>query len=288
MTEPSAPMQTPVKSKKRDREEAGVTRDGWQPGGKNMWRYQAGSDQKVIEILMPHGHITFIDTCEYAKVAPHRWYETDGYAATTMWESAQKKTHKVFLHAHLFPELSFPRNHINWNGLDNRRSNLEDGANGLNQRYRKKERDVYEYDGYYLVQWVPYGETNQKSKSFSWKTTYPSKSAAEVAARAFSRERSQAVMEQIRAHNSEHGPSVPIVKRKRPLVGAKSTGVPGVYIRFEDTDYPSLQTQITINRVIYNGCWPLSQFEDKAAAISFGSAWRTQKLVEHPRLSKKK
>lgn len=145
----------------------------WNEGGKNRWRYQVGSDEKVIEIELTQGKVALIDAERLEEVLKHRWsakrnYNTF-YAHRAEWHNGiGVKT--ISMHIHLFPEIVPPRDHIDRNGLNNTRINLRSGANGINRRNShtvKKDKGIKEEDRAYRATWSD-SLGKHHSRVFTW------------------------------------------------------------------------------------------------------------------------
>jgi hypothetical protein len=79
----------------------------------------------VKEIPLPSGHVALIDDCDFALVSQFKWHtkKTSGgalYVATRTKDRKDVYMHRLILDC----PVGMERDHINGNGLDNRRSNL--------------------------------------------------------------------------------------------------------------------------------------------------------------------
>jgi hypothetical protein len=233
---------------------------------------------------MTHGHVTFIDTRNYAKVAPYRWHTNgSGYAITSTGPSVEKRP--VLLHVFLFPDIPEPRDHVNRNKLDNRAENIIDGGNGANNRNANRS-GVTEYENSFMAHWTEFGADRALGKRFSWnklKGGYPSREAAKFAADRFYAEQSQIALEKTRVYNLEHGPQSPLV-RKKPASrrSVTSTGIKGLSDRYEGTSYASILARKTINKIVYSDLFRISDFGSRSSAIERGKLWLIEIAAAHP------
>ena len=95
-----------------------------------------------------------VDEEDYDKISSYKWWiKGDGkrfYAVTTVHISGTKKSKKLRMHRLLFdlPDSSIKIDHINGNGLDNRRSNLRMCSNQQNiSNSRNTRGGVSKYKG---------------------------------------------------------------------------------------------------------------------------------------------
>lgn len=103
----------------------------------------------VTEIILDKGLSTWVDTVDYHLVAPYRWHAgtVHGVHYATTW-NPNKRPVILRMHRLLLPE-SKVVDHINHDGLDNRRSNLRatnQSVNSLNRSYLKSD-GVYKKSG---------------------------------------------------------------------------------------------------------------------------------------------
>lgn len=92
-----------------------------------------------MEINLETGHTVLIDDCDYEKVMRWKWYaKAEGsrhYAVTV--RSPMQRMHRMILNAK--PEQVV--DHINGNGLDNRRENLRICSREENAKNRRVSRN---------------------------------------------------------------------------------------------------------------------------------------------------
>jgi len=98
------------------------------------------------QITLPHGLYALVDDADFERLARHRWYAHKDcytyYAVRRVGTRAECKTiamHREIMNA---PD-GIIVDHINGNGLDNRRANLRlctDAENRLNSRVRSDNR----------------------------------------------------------------------------------------------------------------------------------------------------
>ena len=101
------------------------------------------------EIPLTRGQVAFVDNEDYERVSDHKWFVSSNkgghnlYAATSINIGGQYKN--VRLHHFLFgmPPVGKVYDHINGNGLDNRRENLiivTQRQNGQNKHIKKSSK----------------------------------------------------------------------------------------------------------------------------------------------------
>ena len=91
---------------------------------------------EVIKIPLTRGEFALIDEQDYDLISQHRWYAVKTphsyYAATSF-----KHTHKIYMHRIILnPPTGLMVDHVNKNGLDNRRCNIRictRSQNGINR-----------------------------------------------------------------------------------------------------------------------------------------------------------
>lgn len=87
------------------------------------------------EIALTHGFVSLVDDEDYGKVSQFDWHAKRGstrravwYAAVSLYKEDAEKIGKRFMRMHQlilgFPEIPLVVDHINGDGLDNRRQNL--------------------------------------------------------------------------------------------------------------------------------------------------------------------
>ncbi len=113
------------------------------------------------EIPLTRGKVAIVDDEDFDRVAQFKWALTchkernspDHYARRSVWQSATKKSVTVLMHRFI---LDAPRDkhvdHINGNGLDNRRSNLRLVTPAQNQQNLRTRRGKAGFRG---VQYDP-------------------------------------------------------------------------------------------------------------------------------------
>ena len=99
----------------------------------------------MIEIPLTKGKVAIIDDCDSGALLGNKWIaHTDGYNWYAMRNPHKNGVRKYeALHRHILGELCKDKvvDHINGDGLDNRRCNLrvcDSGGNAMNRRPRKE------------------------------------------------------------------------------------------------------------------------------------------------------
>ena len=99
------------------------------------------------EILLTKGRISLIDDIDYEYISKYKWCVNNNgrYAVRNQQEGGKYKT--VLMHRQIInPSIDKDIDHINGNGLDNRRSNLRicsDSQNQMNVGLKKSNRSGY-------------------------------------------------------------------------------------------------------------------------------------------------
>lgn len=105
-------------------------------------------------IALTKGHEAIVDDEDYEALNQHKWYATEKvkivYACRMLCQVAGQKTY-AFMHNVIFPP---PKglfvNHLNHNGLDNRRSNLEHITHSENTRHGRYKPGI---SGHRNISW---------------------------------------------------------------------------------------------------------------------------------------
>jgi len=110
----------------------------------------------MAELRLPSGHIAHIDDADMPIIAGHRWQafkQKSGLVYVASYERSGGKMHWTLLHRLLMPDV--PRiDHINGNGLDNRRANLRQATHTQNMQNRKRSKS--NRSGFKGVYWAAY------------------------------------------------------------------------------------------------------------------------------------
>jgi hypothetical protein len=100
-------------------------------------------DSGVLEVTLTQGKVALVDRADLELVAEHRWYALRNrrtfYAQTSLPCSDGKHT-TLKMHRLILPGAE-QIDHVNGNGLDNRRSNLRAATSLDNKRNERKRRD---------------------------------------------------------------------------------------------------------------------------------------------------
>lgn len=125
------------------------------------------------EIPLKYGKITLIDDVDFEKVSNFRWYASNhhprSYACSSTYNPENQKSihfymHRIIMNAKRGEQVD----HINGDGLDNRRSNLRLCSNQQN-RFNMRPRPGYssKYKGVYVEKktrkWVAQIRLNDKT-----------------------------------------------------------------------------------------------------------------------------
>lgn len=89
------------------------------------------------EIVLTNGAIALVDDEDYARLSGHVWYFDGRSYARRAWLVGGKR-HQIRMHQEVLQvEDGYFIDHINGNGLDNRKSNLRPATHMQNMRNRK-------------------------------------------------------------------------------------------------------------------------------------------------------
>jgi len=106
------------------------------------------SDPAIRYIPLTKGKVAVVDTDDYEQVSRFNWYARKGknncwYAVTDVWHPTIKKKEHISMHRILVVTTKDQPfvDHINNNGLDNRRCNLRRCSNSENMGNCRKHRD---------------------------------------------------------------------------------------------------------------------------------------------------
>jgi len=112
-------------------------------------RHMAADDSRTILLL--HDHELVVDASDYDRVVAFRWTTQQGKCGTRYayrFDRSNGRKRKVYLHRWLLEAEPRSRvDHINGNGLDNRRANLRACSNTENMRNIRHGRGRSAYKG---------------------------------------------------------------------------------------------------------------------------------------------
>ena len=99
-----------------------------------------GAGTGIRMIPLTHGLFAIVDAADYPRLSKYKWYAT--LPGATWYASRKEKGHNMFMHAGILGKKEgLVIDHIDRNGLDNRRCNLRHctrSQNGYNRRYNKE------------------------------------------------------------------------------------------------------------------------------------------------------
>jgi len=99
------------------------------------------------KIPLTQGKYAIVDDKDYEQINQHKWYYHDGYVARATREGKREYMHRIILGSQNREMVD----HINHNGLDNRRNNLRNCTHAENMRNRRKHKN--NKSGYIGVSW---------------------------------------------------------------------------------------------------------------------------------------
>lgn len=93
------------------------------------------------EIPLSKGRVALVDDEDYVALTAHKWCYLAGYAVRTVWPTRAKSKTVLMHRVLLSPAPGKQVDHINGDGLDNRRVNLREATPSQNQaNSRKRQR----------------------------------------------------------------------------------------------------------------------------------------------------
>lgn len=95
------------------------------------------------EIELTQGKTAIVDDDDYEWLSKHKWYYNDGYAARRVFVGdGSSRSSIVLMHRLLLPpQPGLYSDHVNGNGLDNRRSNLRYATMAENNHNLRRHKD---------------------------------------------------------------------------------------------------------------------------------------------------
>jgi hypothetical protein len=230
--------------------------DVWN-SGKNRWRYKEGSDEKIIEIELNHGKVAQIDADKLNEVGRYKWRAEKAtnsdrlyYARTDIPKVERTKNKTMRMHVFLFPNILPPRDHIDHDSLNNTKTNIRCGLNGVNARnvIMKKKKDIGVVNipqrKQTVASWI---EANNKpiSKIFYW-SDYKTKDDAYSAALLCRQENSDRVITELEKINESNPKNVPEKYISKPR--STNSGLQHITIDGKDGCPKSVRVRYCVNK----------------------------------------
>lgn len=124
-------------------------------------------------ITLSQGKVALVDDSDFASLSQHRWYamETNGiwYAARKSTKGEGKRTTVLMHRQVLNPHRPYEVDHINHDGLDNRRNNLRLCRHSQNMANQRCSRGSSRYKGVFWEKgkrrWRSEIKVNQRSRT---------------------------------------------------------------------------------------------------------------------------
>ena len=135
------------------------------------------------EIPLTQNKTAFIDDSDYELIASHKWriekvnktYGNTYYACRTTPKSSNNKRGFEYMHWLIMgkPKKGFETDHIDGNGLNNRRSNLRivtTAQNSMNAKKAANKSSVYKGVSFHkrMNKWIAYIRINKKLKTLGY------------------------------------------------------------------------------------------------------------------------
>lgn len=260
-------------------------------GNLNRWRYVIGSNQEDIEIELTQGQVAICQFVRFDDVQERKWcahYEPTGggrwYAWTTMQDTITGKKFTVGMHTHLFPNLAAPIDHINGDGLDNRKSNVRDGSGSINQRNMANVVGVTELEYGFQARWARVDGTS--TSRFFAKSAYASDEDAHAAALACRKENATHALNELIVIQAMIPARPPVAREYAPRTKARAKiqiPVKGLNYVEPKNGGPRVSGSIMINGQQFEKQFTLSKYGNSLeAAVEAGTAWANRIRAENP------
>ena len=109
-------------------------------------------------IPLTQGKYAIVDPEDYERLNKYKWYVSKGgstfYAARCLWDPVNKKKHTIKMHREILkPPHPLVVDHINRNGLDNRKANLRPATKSQNTINRPCIKQKGAHSKYLGVTW---------------------------------------------------------------------------------------------------------------------------------------
>lgn len=104
------------------------------------------------EIPLKRGKYALVDNEDFERLLKYKWFYTNGYAMRTGYNEENKRSFPIYMHREIIkPTGKKEIDHINGNGLDNRKNNLRICFHAENRRNGMKYKN--NTSGYKGVNW---------------------------------------------------------------------------------------------------------------------------------------
>ena len=99
-------------------------------------------------IYLTKGKVTVVDEDDYEELSKYKWYYHKGYAVRMLPPDEDKKRKMLFMHIQIIGKVDgLQTDHINRDGLDNRKDNLRHATASQNQWNQGPRKGTSKYKG---------------------------------------------------------------------------------------------------------------------------------------------
>lgn len=261
-------------------------------GGRNRWRYKAGTDDLIIEIELTQNKVAEIDASRLAEVQTRKWNASKNKKGKYLWYAKTTiGNQSPSMHKILFPSIPALIDHIDGNGLNNTLINVRNGRNGVNERNRVHITDAGVFNDVhrklYRATWYEFNGKREQQR-FKW-ADYGGIEGAYIAAKACRMENANRAFSEIIAIQAEApGGIVDIDRKTPPTAQSPKSGVKNLCYDRRPGMSERLRAEITINHIKYEKSWTVASFPTREDALSVGAAWIADLKAKHPKAPYKK